>query len=172
MSVGAGPEGLRHRRRGLGRSLRPGPVLFLHLRPKPVHVYYFRSNADVAGLHDMCRCVDNLRGKAVSALEGVAMEATSLPQLHPTARQAAQDLDAPFRPQPNSAEETGISFGQLLDLTARRFTTAGGLQPATSPRPWRCLLTWSIKGSVSSSASSSSRSWDLAVSASKSISTR
>ncbi len=53
------------------------------------------------------------------------MEATSLPQLHPTARQAAQDLDAPFRPQPNSAEETGISFGQLLDLTAKTIYYSG-----------------------------------------------
>jgi hypothetical protein len=28
MSVGARPDGLRHRRRGLGHSLRSGPVIF------------------------------------------------------------------------------------------------------------------------------------------------
>jgi hypothetical protein len=36
MSVGAGPDGLRHRRRGLGRSLRSRTrIFFARLLPRP-----------------------------------------------------------------------------------------------------------------------------------------
>ena len=42
------------------------------------------------------------------------------------AREAAADEDdAPFRPQPNTVEETGISFGQLLDLCLKTIYYAG-----------------------------------------------
>jgi hypothetical protein len=53
------------------------------------------------------------------------MEATALSQLRPAAKETTQDLDAPFRPQPNSVDETGISFGQLLDLTVKTIYYGG-----------------------------------------------
>jgi len=52
------------------------------------------------------------------------MEATAPSQLRP-ARETPKDLDAPFRPQPNSVDETGISFGQLLDLAAKTIYYGG-----------------------------------------------
>ncbi|HEX5368563.1 MAG TPA: ATP-binding protein [Dehalococcoidia bacterium] len=38
---------------------------------------------------------------------------------------APDNFDAPFRPQPNSIEETGISFGQLLDLCVKQIYYSG-----------------------------------------------
>ncbi len=37
----------------------------------------------------------------------------------------ADSIDAPFRPQPNNIEETGISFGQLLDLCVKQIYYSG-----------------------------------------------
>jgi hypothetical protein len=53
------------------------------------------------------------------------MEATAPSQFRPAARETSKDLDAPFRAQPNSVEETGISFGQLLDLTVKTIYYGG-----------------------------------------------
>ena len=53
------------------------------------------------------------------------MEATALSQLRLSAKETSKDLDAPFRPQPNSVEETGISFGQLLDLAVKTIYYGG-----------------------------------------------
>ena len=53
------------------------------------------------------------------------MEATAPPQIRTSATGAIKDLDAPFRPQPNSVEETGISFGQLLDLAVKTVYYSG-----------------------------------------------
>jgi hypothetical protein len=53
------------------------------------------------------------------------MEATAPSQLRPAARETSKDLDAPFRAQPNSVEETGISFGQLLDLAVKTIYYGG-----------------------------------------------
>jgi hypothetical protein len=53
------------------------------------------------------------------------MEATAPSLIRPSANEPAEDLEAPFRPQPNSVEETGIGFGQLLDLTIKSVYYAG-----------------------------------------------
>ncbi len=53
------------------------------------------------------------------------MEATPPPQIRSNATGAIKDLDAPFRPQPNSVEDTGISFGQLLDLAVKTVYYSG-----------------------------------------------
>jgi hypothetical protein len=53
------------------------------------------------------------------------MEATALSQIRPSGRETSKDLEAPFRPQPNSVEETGISFGQLLDLAVKTMYYGG-----------------------------------------------
>jgi hypothetical protein len=47
------------------------------------------------------------------------MEATAPPLIRSHANGHPEDTDAPFRPQPNSVEETGIGFGQLLDLAIK-----------------------------------------------------
>ncbi len=44
MSVGTGPEGLRHRRRGLGRSLRSRTRIFLPRNPLFLHTFIFVSS--------------------------------------------------------------------------------------------------------------------------------
>jgi SpoVK/Ycf46/Vps4 family AAA+-type ATPase len=53
------------------------------------------------------------------------MEATAPSPLRPSAKQTSKDLEAIFRPQPNTVEETGISFGQLLDLTVKHIYYGG-----------------------------------------------
>jgi hypothetical protein len=53
------------------------------------------------------------------------MEATAPSPLRPSGAGTSKDLDAPFRPQPNSVEETGISFGQLLDLGVKTIYYGG-----------------------------------------------
>ncbi len=53
------------------------------------------------------------------------MEATAPSQLRVAAKETSKDLDAPFRPQPNSVEETGISFGQMLDLAVKTIYYGG-----------------------------------------------
>jgi hypothetical protein len=52
------------------------------------------------------------------------MEATA-PPLRARESSASLDYDAPFRPQPNTIEDTGISFGQLLDLCVKQIYYAG-----------------------------------------------
>ncbi|HEY7465839.1 MAG TPA: ATP-binding protein [Dehalococcoidia bacterium] len=53
------------------------------------------------------------------------MEATAPPLIRPHASGQPEDTDAPFRPQPNSVEETGIGFGQLLDLAVKTIYYGG-----------------------------------------------
>jgi hypothetical protein len=53
------------------------------------------------------------------------MEATAPPLIRPHASGQPEDTDAPFRAQPNTAEETGISFGQLLDLAVKTIYYGG-----------------------------------------------
>jgi len=53
------------------------------------------------------------------------MEATVPSPLHASAKETLKDLEAPFRAQPNSIDETGISFGQLLDLTVKTIYYGG-----------------------------------------------
>jgi SpoVK/Ycf46/Vps4 family AAA+-type ATPase len=53
------------------------------------------------------------------------MEATAPSPLRPTAKETSKDLEAIFRPQPNTVEETGVSFGQLLDLTVKTIYYGG-----------------------------------------------
>ena len=50
------------------------------------------------------------------------MEATAAPTRR---KDDGQNQEAPFRPQPNNAEETGISFGQLLDLCIKTIYYGG-----------------------------------------------
>jgi hypothetical protein len=52
------------------------------------------------------------------------MEATAAPFWRKDSEARAQ-VDAPFRPQPNTVEETGISFGQLLDLCVKTIYYGG-----------------------------------------------
>ena len=54
------------------------------------------------------------------------MEATPMSPVRPaTETSRANDLEAPFRPQPNSVEDTGIGFGQLLDLAVKTIYYSG-----------------------------------------------
>jgi hypothetical protein len=65
MSVGAGPEGLRHRRRGLGRSLRSRTRIFSPFKvqvPSPrAKSRGFSRASSPAGLHDSRESVDYKR---------------------------------------------------------------------------------------------------------------
>ena len=53
------------------------------------------------------------------------MEATAAPVRRTEASAHQQEYDAPFRPQPNTVEETGLSFGQILDLCCKTIYYAG-----------------------------------------------
>lgn len=53
------------------------------------------------------------------------MEATVPSPLRTTVRETTMNLDAPFRAQPSSVEETGISFGQMLDLAVKTIYYGG-----------------------------------------------
>lgn len=53
------------------------------------------------------------------------MEATAPSPLRPTARETPMNLDAPFRAQPASIEDTGVSFGQMLDLAVKTIYYGG-----------------------------------------------
>ena len=53
------------------------------------------------------------------------MEATAPLLFRAHANGQSEDTDAPFRPQPNSVEETGIGFGQLLDLAVKTIYYGG-----------------------------------------------
>jgi hypothetical protein len=53
------------------------------------------------------------------------MEATAPPPIRAHTNGQSEDTDAPFRPQPNSVEETGIGFGQLLDLAVKTIYYGG-----------------------------------------------
>ncbi len=54
------------------------------------------------------------------------MEAAAPPiSIREATAPSTQPVDAPFRPQPNTIEETGISFGQLLDLCVKQIYYAG-----------------------------------------------
>ena len=54
------------------------------------------------------------------------MEATAPPiSIREATASTTEGAEAPFRPQPNSIEETGISFGQLLDLCVKQIYYSG-----------------------------------------------
>jgi hypothetical protein len=53
------------------------------------------------------------------------MEATAPPLIRPHANGNPGDQDPPFRPQPNNVEETGIGFGQLIDLVVKHIYYGG-----------------------------------------------
>ena len=53
------------------------------------------------------------------------MEATAPSPLRPTARETPMNLEAPFRAQPSSIEDTGVSFGQMLDLAVKTIYYGG-----------------------------------------------
>jgi hypothetical protein len=53
------------------------------------------------------------------------MEAIAPPPIRAHTNGQSEDTDAPFRPQPNSVEETGIGFGQLLDLAVKTIYYGG-----------------------------------------------
>jgi predicted ATPase with chaperone activity len=53
------------------------------------------------------------------------MEATAAPVRRREASAQYLEYDAPFRPQPNSVDETGLSFGALLDLCCKTIYYAG-----------------------------------------------
>lgn len=53
------------------------------------------------------------------------MEATTTPSPIHRGNEMSVDEQAPFRGQPNSVEETGISFGQLLDLAIKTIYYTG-----------------------------------------------
>jgi hypothetical protein len=53
------------------------------------------------------------------------MEATAAPVRRKETDAPFQEKDAPFRAQPNSVEDTGLSFGQLLDLCTKTIYYGG-----------------------------------------------
>ena len=53
------------------------------------------------------------------------MEATAAAQPHGEASARTRGSEAPFRPQPNTVEETGLGFGQLVDLCIKTIYYAG-----------------------------------------------
>ena len=67
------------------------------------------------------------------------MEATAAPIRR---KDDAQNREAPFRPQPNNVEETGISFGQLLDLCIKTIYYGG--RPSAREISESMMLTFNV----------------------------
>jgi hypothetical protein len=53
------------------------------------------------------------------------MEATAPSLIKPRPDEQPEEDEAPFRPQPNTIEETGIGFGQMLDLAVKTIYYSG-----------------------------------------------
>ena len=67
------------------------------------------------------------------------MEATAAPIRR---KDDGQNREAPFRPQPNTVEETGITFGQLLDLCIKTIYYSG--RPSARELSESMMLTFSV----------------------------
>src|SRR3972149_2999302 len=121
IGVGTGPESLRHRRRGLGRSFRSRTRFFcfplISCCDTPSACAYLPLRSP---------------GKAVEDSMETSMERGSLPveataTISFTRREPDErpEFEPPFRAQPNTVEDTGIGFGQILDLTIKTIYFGG-----------------------------------------------